>query len=84
MWWGQYNRPYNPELFHTLFNRVKGFLQGRDPDWVHRPFFAHYDENATWLNEVKPAFGEKRFFFEDALEHNYRENIDTSTIDDYE
>ena len=30
VWWGQYNRPYNPELFHTLFDRVQGFLQGRD------------------------------------------------------
>ena len=25
------------------------FLQGRNPDWVMRPFFAHYDEEATWL-----------------------------------
>ncbi|MDT3708386.1 MAG: lysine 2,3-aminomutase [Thiobacillus sp.] len=41
------------------------FLQGRNPDWVHRPFFAAYDESATWLNELKPAFGESRFFFED-------------------
>ena len=60
------------------------FLQGRDPDWVHRPFFAHYDEKATWLNELKPAFGEQRFFFEDELEGYYRENLQTSTIDDYE
>jgi hypothetical protein len=22
------------------------FLQGRNPDWVQRPFFAKYDENA--------------------------------------
>ncbi len=41
------------------------FLQGRDPDWVHRPFFASYDESATWLDELQPAFGEPRFFFED-------------------
>ncbi|MGR8930853.1 MAG: KamA family radical SAM protein [Gammaproteobacteria bacterium] len=60
------------------------FLQGRDPDWIHRPFFALYDEHATWLNELKPAFGEKRFFFEDSLESNYRENLETSTVDDYE
>ncbi|MGY6276560.1 KamA family radical SAM protein [Methylomonas sp. MgM2] len=60
------------------------FLQGRDPDWVHRPFFAHYDEQATWLNELKPAFGETRFFFEDELERHYRENLQTSTVDDYE
>lgn len=41
------------------------FLQGRNPDWVHRPFFAAYDETATWLDELKPAFGESRFFFDD-------------------
>ncbi|HIJ78259.1 MAG: hypothetical protein OEY01_03000, partial [Desulfobulbaceae bacterium] len=60
------------------------FLQGRDPDWVQRPFFAGYDQTATWLNELKPAFGEKRFFFEDTLESTYRENINTSTIFNYE
>lgn len=60
------------------------FLQGRDPDWIHKPFFAHYDEKATWLNELKPAFGEKRFFFEEELESCYRENLETPTIDDYE
>lgn len=39
------------------------FIQGRNPDWVQRPFFAKYDPNATWLNELVPAFGEKEFFF---------------------
>jgi len=42
------------------------FLQGRNPDWVQRPFFAKYDENAIWLDDLKPAFEEK-FFFEDEL-----------------
>ncbi len=40
------------------------FLQGRNPDWVQRPFFARYDEKATWLDHLRPAFGEKEFFFE--------------------
>jgi len=40
------------------------FLQGRDPDWVCRPFFAKYDPNAIWLDDLYPAFGEQRFFFE--------------------
>lgn len=39
-------------------------LQGRNPDWVQQPFFARYDETATWLDDLRPAFGEKRFFFE--------------------
>jgi KamA family protein len=44
------------------------FLQGRNPDWVMRPFFARYDEHATWLDQLRPAFGESRFFFEDELD----------------
>ena len=40
-------------------------IQGRNPDWVQRPFFAKYDEQATWLNHLEPAFGEERFFFDD-------------------
>ena len=41
-------------------------LQGRDPEWVNKPFFAKYDENAIWLDDLKPAYEEK-FFFEDGL-----------------
>lgn len=44
---------------------VLNFLQGRNADWVARPFFAKYDPNAMWLDELEPAFGESRFFFED-------------------
>lgn len=40
------------------------FIQGRNPQWVQRPFFAKYDTEATWLDGLKPAFGEKEFFFE--------------------
>lgn len=40
------------------------FLQGRNSDWVHRPFFAKYDPKATWIDELVPAFGEEEFFFE--------------------
>ncbi len=43
---------------------VLRFLQGRNPDWVQRPFFARYDERATWLDQLEPAFGEREFFFE--------------------
>jgi KamA family protein len=41
------------------------FLQGRNPDWVCRPFFAKYDPKAIWLDDLYPAFGEAKFFFED-------------------
>ncbi len=46
------------------------FLQGRNPDWVQRPFFAEYDEDAIWLDDLKPAFGE-RFFFEQEMQERY-------------
>jgi len=44
---------------------VLRFIQGRNMQWVQRPFLAKYDENATWLDQLEPAFGEDRFFFED-------------------
>ena len=40
------------------------FLQARTPAWVMQPFFARYDADAIWLDELRPAFGEKHFFFE--------------------
>ena len=49
---------------------VLKLLQGRNPDWVSKPFFAEFDENAIWLDDLKPAF-EKKFFFEDELEQKY-------------
>jgi KamA family protein len=45
------------------------FIQGRNPDWAAEPFFAKYDENAIWLDELKPAFNDDRFFFEEELEN---------------
>ncbi|MDE0832547.1 MAG: lysine 2,3-aminomutase, partial [Nitrosopumilus sp.] len=47
---------------------VLRFLQGRNPDWVEIPFFAKYDENAIWLDDLKPAFTDK-FFFQDEMEN---------------
>ena len=46
-------------------------LQGRESEWVGIPFFAKYDENAIWLDDLKPAFGDK-FFFEDDLNTKYK------------
>ena len=43
---------------------VLRMIQGRNPAWVQQPFFAKYDEKATWLDDLTPAFGEKQFFFE--------------------
>jgi len=52
------------------------FLQGRNPDWIARPFFAEYDENARWIDELKPAFGEEKFFFEKQLAELFNEKIE--------
>jgi hypothetical protein len=43
---------------------VLRFIQGRDGDWVQRPFFAKYSEEATWLNHLEPALGASEFFYE--------------------
>ena len=46
---------------------VLDLLQGRNPDWVGRPFFAKYDATARWLDDLLPAFGESEFFYEAEL-----------------
>lgn len=53
-------------------------LQGRNPDWVARPFFAKYDKNAIWLDDLKPAFGEERFFYEEEMEEILTKNLSLS------
>lgn len=30
IWWGEHNRPLSPDKFGELFNRLQGFLQGKD------------------------------------------------------
>jgi KamA family protein len=42
---------------------VLNFIQGRNSEWVGKPFFAKYDENAVWLTDLKPAFGKEEFFY---------------------
>jgi KamA family protein len=34
-------------------------IQARDPDLVGRPFFAHYDPDAVWLTDLRPAFADR-------------------------
>ncbi len=60
---------------------VLRFLQGRKSDWVHRPFFAKYDEKAYWISDLKPAFNEDKFFYEDELQSIYK---NMSMTDDVE
>ncbi len=51
------------------------FIQGRNPDWVQRPFFAKYDEQASWLNHLVPAFGEERWFWQDEYDAIRNEKV---------
>jgi len=30
VWWGEYNRPFDPDKFNEVYSRLQGFLQGRD------------------------------------------------------
>ena len=43
---------------------VLRFIQARNPEWVRKPFLAKFDPAATWIDDLQPAFGEDRFFFE--------------------
>lgn len=56
------------------------FLQGRNPDWIGRPFFAKYDPEASWLDELIPAFNEEKFFYENELESIYQIEKNESLI----
>jgi KamA family protein len=49
------------------------FLQARNPIWAKRPFFARYDPRATWFDQLRPAFGEKKFFFDGVRERTAEE-----------
>lgn len=53
---------------------VLKFWQARKKEWIGRVFFAKYDEEATWLSDLTPAFGEREFFYE----AEYRELVKRS------
>lgn len=59
-------------------------LQGRNPDWIARPFFAKYDKEAIWMDELKPAFGDEKFFFENELENLFHEHVGDDEKDRFE
>jgi KamA family protein len=50
---------------------VLKMVQGRDPDWVKRPFFARFDPQAAWFDDLRPAFGEDQFFFDSYINAMY-------------
>lgn len=59
---------------------VLRFIQARNPDWVQQPFFAKFDEQATWLDQLKPAFGEEKFFYQDEYDAMCKGEISPRTV----
>ena len=41
------------------------FIQARNPEHIDTVFFAQYCEKAKWLDDLKPAFGKKTFFWQE-------------------
>jgi KamA family protein len=64
---------YGPERDDKII--TLRFLQGRNPDWVGKPFFAEYNENALWIDDLKPAFNQDKFFYEMELEEIFNSGI---------
>ena len=50
---------------------VLKMVQARDPAWVNRVFFAQFDSQAAWIDELRPAFDERQFFFEPNIRAMY-------------
>jgi KamA family protein len=50
---------------------VLKMVQGRDPEWANRVFFARFDAQAYWLDDLHPAVGEHQFFFEPYMRAMY-------------
>ncbi len=44
---------------------VLKFLQARNTNWLAQPFFAKYNKEAIWLDDLEPAFNEEKFVFEE-------------------
>ncbi|MFZ1289274.1 MAG: lysine 2,3-aminomutase [Melioribacteraceae bacterium] len=61
---------------------VLNLIQARNPDWVKKPFFAEYDENATWYLDLIPAFNDSEFFFDEELA-NYISEKQERFIENY-
>ncbi len=46
---------------------VLKFTQSRNPEWTNQLFFAKYDKNASWIDDLNPAFDNEEFFFEEQM-----------------
>ncbi len=68
---------------------VLDFLQAHSPERVGRPFFAEFNEHATWFDQLLPALGRSEFFFNQELQtgfggksRQFRSFVRTMPVDD--
>ena len=54
---------------------VCDFVQARKPDWVRKPFFAELDEDAAWFDDLRPAFGKQKFYFEEPTDLSHQHSL---------
>jgi KamA family protein len=54
---------------------VLTLLQARNPEWCKKPFFAKYNPRATWLTDLRPAFGKNKFFYQDEMQEVIKANF---------
>jgi KamA family protein len=70
----------------TTVGREKVFalkiIQGRDPAWTNRVFFARFDSTATWLDDLEPVFDEREFFFASAIRAMYEKRWQPDWMED--
>jgi hypothetical protein len=57
---------------------VLEYLQARAPERVAVPFFAEFDEDATWFDQLRPIREADQWLFEDAVtRHHERDEVPT-------
>jgi len=58
---------------------VLKFIQARNPAWIGKLFFAKFDPEATWLDDLTPAFGAEKWFYEDEYEEHIKRDPTASS-----
>lgn len=61
---------------------VLSFIQARNPEWTNKPFLAEMNSNAFWIDDLKPAFNEQNFFFENDILNDYHSEQFMATLFD--
>ncbi|UCC45496.1 MAG: phosphoenolpyruvate carboxykinase (ATP), partial [Candidatus Zixiibacteriota bacterium] len=65
VWWGEYNRPFNLDKFNAVYQRLQGFLQGRD--LFVQDLYAGADENYRLPVRVITEYAWHSLFARDML-----------------